>query len=90
MYYFYKDATCFYNTDGEFGQKTGWLVKLPYMANIGGMTSVSYPIAEIHAKATLVSGNELEMVKEHGVQVSNVEIHKFEIWALDKFYKFSE
>lgn len=83
---YYRKATCWYNDDGEFGAKTGWLVQLPYMAEIGGMSAVSRPVKEVHSDAKKVSGFTLKLVKAFGEQVCNKEEHGYDIWAVDQFY----
>jgi hypothetical protein len=78
---YYKECECWYNRDGEFGQKTGWLVKKPYMAEIGGMTAVNLPIAEVYAKATATTSNYI--VLTGCIQISTVRQHGYDIWAND-------
>jgi hypothetical protein len=52
-----KDEIKLYeNTDGEFGAKTGFLVKVPYFDVRGVKTSVSIPLFQFYDRYTVWAG----------------------------------
>ncbi len=61
----FKKVEMIYNEDGEFGQKTGWLVKQTYIAPVcGNETSISETPEEV-VKNAIIPNKIMKFILKH-------------------------
>ncbi len=77
----WRRSKVYFNDDGEFGQQTGWLLRVPYNA-IGGEDATSKKVGDYKKQACVANGWHALLIRLFGKRLTYEKPHGLDLFTL--------